>query len=214
MNYLLTHLDKAWALTEIHLRLSLVPVVLGLLIAVPLGAYVWRTTALRRLTTVTASIIFTIPSLALFVVLPLIIPTRILDETNVIVALTLYTTALLVRAVPEALDAVPAQVRDAATAVGYTRLSRMLKVDLPLSIPVLIAGLRVVAVTNISMVSVGSVIGIGGLGTWFTEGYQADKSDQIVAGIIAIFLLAIVIDVLILLAGRLITPWARAKVSS
>ncbi|SBS74467.1 Binding-protein-dependent transport systems inner membrane component [uncultured Mycobacterium sp.] len=214
MNYLLTHLDKAWALTVIHLRLSLVPVVLGLVIAVPLGAYVWRTTALRRLTTVTASIIFTIPSLALFVVLPLIIPTRILDETNVIVALTLYTTALLVRAVPEALDAVPAQVRDAATAVGYTRLARMLKVDLPLSIPVLIAGLRVVAVTNISMVSVGSVIGIGGLGTWFTEGYQADKSDQIVAGIIAIFLLAIVVDVLILLAGRLITPWARVKVSS
>ncbi len=211
MNYLLTHLDKAWALTVIHLRLSLVPVVLGLVIAVPLGAYVWRTTALRRLTTVTASIIFTIPSLALFVVLPLIIPTRILDEANVIVALTLYTTALLVRAVPEALDAVPAQVRDAATAVGYTRVSRMLKVELPLSIPVLIAGLRVVAVTNISMVSVGSVIGIGGLGTWFTEGYQADKSDQIVAGIIAIFLLAIVIDVLILLTGRLITPWARVK---
>ena len=83
--------------------------VLGLLIAVPLGALVQRTTALRRLTTVTASIIFTIPSLALFVVLPLIIPTRILDEANVIVALTLYTTALLVRAVPEALDAVPAR---------------------------------------------------------------------------------------------------------
>ncbi|AQT82099.1 ABC transporter permease [Mycolicibacterium litorale] len=214
MNYLLTHLDKAWALTVIHLRLSLIPVVLGLLIAVPLGAYVWRTTALRRLTTVTASIIFTIPSLALFVVLPLIIPTRILDEANVIVALTLYTTALLVRAVPEALDAVPGQVRDAATAVGYTRVARMVKVELPLSIPVLIAGLRVVAVTNISMVSVGSVIGIGGLGTWFTEGYQADKSDQIVAGIIAIFVLAIVIDVAILLAGRLITPWARVKASS
>jgi len=214
MNYLLTHLDKAWALTVIHLRLSLIPVVLGLVIAVPLGAYVWRSTALRRLTTVTASIIFTIPSLALFVVLPLIIPTRILDEANVIVALTLYTTALLVRAVPEALDAVPGQVRDAATAVGYTKLAQMLKVELPLSIPVLIAGLRVVAVTNISMVSVGSVIGIGGLGTWFTEGYQADKSDQIVAGIIAIFLLAIVIDVLIMLAGRAITPWARTKAAS
>jgi len=214
MNYLLTHLDKAWALTVIHLRLSLIPVVLGLVIAVPLGAYVWRSTALRRLTTVTASIIFTIPSLALFVVLPLIIPTRILDEANVIVALTLYTTALLVRAVPEALDNVPGQVRDAATAVGYTRLAQMLKVELPLSIPVLIAGLRVVAVTNISMVSVGSVIGIGGLGTWFTEGYQADKSDQIVAGIIAIFLLAIVVDVLILLAGRAIAPWARTKAAS
>jgi osmoprotectant transport system permease protein len=74
---------------------------------------------------------------------------------------------------------------------------------------VLVAGLRVVAVTNISMVSVGSVIGIGGLGTWFTEGYQADKSDQIVAGIMVIFVLAILIDLIIVLAGRLLTPWAR-----
>ena len=209
MRYLLNHLDGAWALTLIHVRLSLIPVLLGLLIAVPMGALVWRHTALRRLTTLAASIIFTIPSLALFVVLPLIIPTRILDETNVIVALTLYTTALLVRAVPEALDAVPSHVRDAAAAVGYTRIGQLLKVELPLSIPVLTAGLRVVAVTNISIVAVGSVIGIGGLGTWFTEGYQADKSDQIIAGIIAIFVLAVIIDVLILAAGRLITPWAR-----
>ena len=210
MRYLLTHLDSAWALTLVHLRLSLVPIVLGLVIAIPLGAIVQRTTALRRLTTVTASIIFTIPSLALFVALPLVIPTRILDEANVIVALTLYTTALLVRAVPEALDAVPGHVLDAATAVGYRPLTRMLKVELPLAIPVLIASLRVVAVTNISMVSVGSVIGIGGLGTWFTEGYQADKSDQIIAGIIAIFVLAIVVDTVIMLVGRAITPWIRA----
>src|ERR1700751_2277881 len=210
MRYLFTHLDDAWALTIIHLRLSLIPVLLGLLIAVPLGAFVQRTTILRRVTTVTASILFTIPSLALFVVLPLIIPTRILDEANVIVALTLYTTALLVRAVPEALDAVPAQVRDAATAVGYRPLTRMLKIDLPLSIPVLVASLRVIAVTNISMVAVGSVIGIGGLGTWFTEGYQSDKSNQIIAGIIAIFVLAIVVDAVIMAAGRLATPWVRA----
>jgi osmoprotectant transport system permease protein len=210
VRYLLTHLDDAWALTLIHLRLSLIPVVLGLLIAVPLGAFIQRTTTLRRVTTVTASIIFTIPSLALFVVLPLIIPTQVLDEANVIVALTLYTTALLVRAVPEALDAVPAPVLDAATAVGYKRLTRMLKIELPLAVPVLIASLRVVAVTNISMVAVGSVIGIGGLGSWFTEGYQSDKSDQIIAGIIAIFVLAIAIDTLIMLAGRLLTPWVRA----
>jgi len=210
MRYLLTHLDDAWVLTLIHLRLALIPVLLGLLIAVPLGALVQRTRVLRRISTVTASIIFTIPSLALFVALPLIIPTRILDEANVIVALTLYTTALLVRAVPEALDAVPAHVRDAATAVGYRPLTKILKVELPLAIPVLIASLRVVAVTNISMVAVGSVIGIGGLGTWFTEGYQADKSDQIVAGIIAIFVLAIVIDTLIMALGWAITPWVRA----
>jgi osmoprotectant transport system permease protein len=133
-----------------------------------------------------------------------------LDEANVIVALPAYTAALLVRAVIEALDAVPAQVCDAATAVGYPTIKRMLKVELPLSIPVLVASLRVVVVTNIAMVSVGSVIGIGGLGTWFTEGYQTDKSDQILAGIIALFVLAIAVDVLILLAGRLATPWERA----
>lgn len=211
MNYLLTHLDDAWTLTLIHLRLSLVPIVLGLILAIPIGAVIQRTTQPRRVVTVIASIVFTIPSLALFVVLPLIIPTRILDEANVIVALTLYTTALLVRAVPEALDAVPPDVLDAATAVGYRPLTRILKVELPLAIPVLIASLRVVAVTNISMVSVGSVIGIGGLGTWFTEGYQANKSGQIIAGIIAIFVLAVVIDTLILLAGKAITPWERAK---
>jgi osmoprotectant transport system permease protein len=198
-------------LTVIHLRLSLVPVLAGMAIAVPWGVLVWRRATLRRLTTLTASVVFTIPSLALFVVLPLIIPTRILDEANVIVALTLYTTALLVRAVFEALDAVPSHVRDAARAVGYRPITRLLKVELPLSIPVLVAELRVIVVTNISMVSVGAVIGIGGLGTWFTEGYQENKSDQIVAGIIAILVLAFVIDMLIMLAGRLATPWERAS---
>jgi osmoprotectant transport system permease protein len=211
VHYLINHLPAAWALTVIHLRLSLVPVVAGLLLAVPWAVLTWRNRVLRRLTTVAASAMFTIPSLALFVVLPLIIPTRILDEANVVVALTLYTSALLVRAVFEALDAVPAQVRDAASAVGYRPITRVLKVELPLSIPVLVAGLRVVVVTNISMVSVGAVIGIGGLGTWFTEGYQANKSDQIVAGIIAIFALAVVIDVALLLAGRLATPWERVS---
>ena len=88
---------------------------------------------------------------------------------------------------------------------------RVLKVELPLSLPVLVAELRVVAVTNISMVSVGAVIGIGGLGTWFTEGFQANKGDQIVAGIIAILVLAFVVDMLILLAGWLATPWNRVS---
>lgn len=211
MHYLLTHLPAAWTLTVVHLRLSLLPVLAGMAIALPWGVLVWRRATLRRLTTLTASVVFTIPSLALFVVLPLIIPTRILDEANVIVALTLYTTALLVRGVFEALDAVPSHVRDAASALGYRPLTRLVKVELPLSIPVLVAELRVVVVTNISMVSVGAVIGIGGLGSWFTEGYQANKSDQIVAGIIAILMLAFVIDMLIMLAGRLATPWERAS---
>jgi osmoprotectant transport system permease protein len=214
MHYLLTHLDDAWRLTVIHLRLSLLPVLIGLAIALPLGMLVQRAPSARRLTTAAASVVFTIPSLALFVALPMIIGTRILDEANVLVALTAYTAALLVRAVLEALDAVPAEIRDAATAVGYPPIKQMMKVELPLSVPVLVAGLRVVVVTNIAMVSVGSVIGIGGLGSWFTQGYQTDKSDQILAGIIALFLLAIVIDALIVVAGWLATPWAHAVRSS
>lgn len=210
MHYLLTHLHDARGLTIVHLRLSLLPVLIGLAISVPLGVLVQRAPVPRRLTTATAGVVFTIPSLALFVVLPLIIGTRILDEANVIVALTAYTAALLVRAVLEALDAVPTQVRDAATAVGYPPIKRIVKVELPLSIPVMVAGLRVVVVTNIAMVSVGSVIGIGGLGTWFTMGYQTNKSDQILAGIIVLLLLAIIIDLVIVLAGRLVTPWERA----
>lgn len=210
MHYLLGHLGDAWTLTVIHLRMSLVPVLIGLAIAVPLGVLVQRAPIARRLTTAIASVVFTVPSLALFVALPVVIGTRILDEANVLVALTAYSTALMVRAVLEALDAVPAQARDAATAVGYSPVQRILKVELPLSIPVMVAGLRVVVVTNIAMVSVGSVIGIGGLGTWFTEGYQTDKSDQILAGIIVLFALAVVIDVLIVVAGRLATPWSHA----
>ncbi|OBJ84202.1 ABC transporter permease [Mycobacterium asiaticum] len=211
MHYLLNHLSTAWALTVVHLRLSLVPVVVGMAIAVPLGLAVQHAPMLRRLTTATASVVFTIPSLALFVVLPLILGTRILDEANVMVALTAYTAALMVRAVLEALDAVPAHVREAAIAIGYAPFVRMLKVELPLSIPVLVAGLRVVVVTNIAMVSVGSVIGIGGLGTWFTAGFQTNKSDQILAGIIAMFALAVVIDTVLSLLGRLATPWERAS---
>jgi osmoprotectant transport system permease protein len=210
VHYLLRHLDDAWELTKIHLWLSLVPVLIGLAIAVPLGVAVQRHSVARRLTTAIASLVFTIPSLALFVALPMIIDTRILDEANVMVALTAYTAALLVRSVLEALDAVPEQVRDAATAVGYSPLTRIVKVELPLAIPVLVAELRVVVVTNIAMVSVGSVIGIGGLGTWFTAGYQTNKTDQILAGIIALFVLAIIVDLLIDLAGRLATPWERA----
>ncbi len=211
MRYLLHHLPDAWALTRIHLWLSLVPVLIGLAIAVPWGIVVQRRPFPRRLTTATASLVFTIPSLALFVALPMIIDTRILDEANVMVALTAYTAALLVRSVLEALDAVPEQVRDAATAVGYSPLTRMVKVELPLAIPVLVAELRVVVVTNIAMVSVGSVIGIGGLGTWFTAGYQTNKTDQILGGIIVLFALAVVVDLLIDTAGRLVTPWERAE---
>ncbi|MGK9273755.1 ABC transporter permease [Williamsia muralis] len=209
MNYLFDHFSKVWELTLEHIKLSMIPLAVALVIAIPLGLLVYRSRPARRVTIVIGSIIFTIPSIALFIVLPSLINTRILSDVNVMVALALYSTALLVRSVPEALDAVPPAAVDAATAIGYKPWQRVLKVELPLSIPVLIATIRVVSVTNISMVSVGAVIGFGGLGRLFTEGYSRNYTDEIVAGIIAVVVLALVIDLVLVVVGRVLTPWAR-----
>ncbi|MEV0945719.1 ABC transporter permease [Rhodococcus sp. NPDC049939] len=209
MRWLLDNFSVVVDLTKTHLYLALVPLLIGLMIAVPVGSVVKGVPWLRKITLIAAGIAFTIPSLALFVTIPSIVGLQILDPLNVVIALTIYSTALLIRAVPEALDSVPADVVDSATAMGFTRLGRVLTVDLPLAIPVLVATVRVVAVTNISLVSVGSVIGIGGLGTLFTQGYHRDYPDQILAGIIAIAVLALTFDVLLYLVGRLLTPWTR-----
>ena len=203
MRYLFTHLDDAWALTLIHLRLSLIPIVLGLLIAVPLGALVQRTTRAaaaddrHRQHHLHDPVAGAVRGAAADHPDPH--PRRGQRHRR---ADALHDGAAGAGGARGARRRAGAAVLDAATAVGYKPLTRMLKVELPLAIPVLIASLRVVAVTNISMVSVGSVIGIGGLGTWFTEGYQANKSDQIIAGIIAIFVLAIVVDTLIMFGGK------------
>lgn len=209
VHWLVDNFPRVLDLTRDHLQLALLPLLLGLVIALPVGTAVRRAPWLRRITVVVASVAFTIPSLALFVTLPGLFGLDILGMANVVTALTVYSTALLVRAVPEALDAVPGDVVDASTAMGFTTLRRALTVELPLALPVLIANVRVVAVTNISLVSVGALVGVGGLGELFTEGYQRDFPDQILAGIIAIVVLALAFDAALYLAGRLLTPWER-----
>jgi osmoprotectant transport system permease protein len=201
--------DRILELTLIHLALALIPVVLGLLLAIPLGWTANRWAGARTVLVPTAGMLYTIPSLALFVVLPGILGTRILDPINIIVALTIYTVALLVRSVADSLAAVPGHVIDAATAMGYRPFRRFALVELPLSIPVLIAGLRVATVSNISLVSVGALIGIGGLGELFTEGFQRDFPTEIITGIVLIVVLALIADSLLLLIGRMTTPWTR-----
>lgn len=209
MSWLFDNFDVVLGYTRTHLYLSLVPLFIGLLIALPLGTAIRNTRWIRRITLTVASIAFTIPSLALFVTVPAVVGLPVLDPLNVVISLAVYSTALLVRAVPEALDSVPFAVIDSAEAMGYSVTRRALAVELPLSLPVLIANIRVVAVTNISLVSVGSVIGIGGLGQLFTQGYQRDYPDQIFAGILAIVFLALVFDAALYLLGRALTPWTR-----
>ncbi|MFC4125507.1 ABC transporter permease [Nocardia rhizosphaerae] len=210
MTYLIDNFADIMAITREHLVLALVPLLLGLLIAVPVGALIRGNGLARKITTTASSLAYTIPSLALFVIIPPLVGLSAIDPLNVVIALTVYSTALLLIAVPSALDTVPAEVADAADAIGFGRLRRTLTVDLPLALPVFVSSLRVVVVTNIAMVSVGALIGVGGLGKLFTQGYQRDYPDQIIAGIIVTLALALIFDRLVFALGRLATPWVRA----
>jgi osmoprotectant transport system permease protein len=197
-------------LTRQHVVLALVPVVIGLVVAVPLGWLSSRSAAVRGTLLSVSGVLYTIPSLALIVVLPGILGTKILNPINVIAALSIYAAALLVRSVTDALAAVPERVVAAATAMGYRPVRRFFTVELPLVVPLVVAGLRVAAVSSISLVSVGALIGVGGLGELFTDGFQLDFVTPIIAGIVGSIALALVTDGVLLLIGRVLTPWARA----
>jgi osmoprotectant transport system permease protein len=124
--------------------------------------------------------------------------------------MTIYTVALLTRTVADALASVPDDVIAAARAMGFGALRRFFTVDLPLAVPVIGAGLRVAVVSNVSIVSVAALIGVPQLGSLFTDGFQRDFLDPIVAGVIGCVLLALIFDLAIVLAVRLLTPWTRA----
>lgn len=192
-----------------HIYLALVPVVVGLVLAIPLGWLATRSPVLRAVIFYSFGFVYSIPSLALLVVLPAVLGTQILDPLNLIIALTIYTVALLVRSVVDALTSVPGEVRAAATAMGYRPLRRFFSIELPMSIPVLIAGLRVAAVSSISLVSVGALLGMGGLGNLFNDGFHLNFVGEIVIGVIASLLLALVTDIVLVLIGRFSTPWTR-----
>ncbi len=207
MRYLIDNFAEIAGFARTHLSLALIPLIIGLVVAIPVGTAARRARWLRRITTTVASIAYTIPSLALFVIIPPLAGIATIDPLNVVIALSVYSVALLVIAVPTALDSVSTAVLDAADAIGYTRLRRALTVEFPLALPVFVANLRVVAVTNISAVTVGALIGVGGLGKLFTQGYQRDYPDEIVAGIIVVLVLALIVDRLLYLLGRWATPW-------
>jgi len=210
MEWFLANSGTVFTLAGQHLVLAVIPMVLGLLIAIPLAQLARRSSTLRAVVLTASSLLYTIPSLALFIILPTVIGTRILDPLNVIVALTIYAVALLVRAALDAFDSVDDDLQQAAVAMGFRPLARFLQIDLPLSLPVMFAGLRVVSVSNISLVSVAALLGIGNLGMLFTSGLQRDFVTEVMVGIIAILILALVMDALLVVLERLLTPWARA----
>ena len=193
-----------------HIVLAVLPVLIGLAVALPLGYLAHRHRWLYAPLLATSSVLYAVPSLALFVLLPGVLGTQILDPVNIVVALSIYTVALLVRTVADGLGSVSPAITQAATALGYRRLGLLLKVELPIAVPVILAGVRVATVSNVSLVSVGALIGIGGLGALFTDGLQRDYLATILTGIVLSVLLALALDGVIVAAQRLLTPWARA----
>ncbi|TQL66197.1 osmoprotectant transport system permease protein [Nocardioides albertanoniae] len=210
-HYLETNLDDVLSALVEHVWLALLPVAIAFLLALPLGALVHRYRPARHLALTTGSVVYTVPSLALLLLLPGLLGTSVLDPTNVVIALTLYSLALLVRTTADGLDAVDTTVLQAATAMGYRPARRWFSVQLPLAMPVILTGLRVATVANVSMVSVAALIGIGGLGQLFTRGFQLGfYLPPIVIGLVLSVALAVVADMLIVVVQRGLTPWARA----
>jgi osmoprotectant transport system permease protein len=191
-----------------NLYLALVPVLVGLAVSVPLGIVCARWGWLYPPVLSVTSVLYALPALALFA---LMIAWAGLTETIVIVPLTLYSLALLIPGVVDGLRAVPEPVRQSATAMGFGPVRRLVQVELPLAIPVVIAGLRVATVSSISLVSVGQLMGVGGLGYFFTDGEQRDFPTEVYVGIGLIVILAFAADALLVLLRWSLTPWLRAR---
>jgi osmoprotectant transport system permease protein len=184
--------------------LGVVPALIGLVIALPLGIICVRWKWLYPPVLSVTSILYALPSLALFIVL---IPYTGLTDTTVIIPLTLFSLCVLVPNVVDGLRSVPEPVRQAATAMGFGTLRRLVQVELPIAVPIVIAGLRVAVVSSISLASVGQLIGVSSLGYLIVDGYQRDFLTEILVGGGLIIALALVCDLLLVLVRRLLTPW-------
>ncbi|WP_413101608.1 ABC transporter permease [Streptomyces sp. Inha503] len=202
------HQSTLVTLTLDHLSTAVPAVLFGLLIALPLAVVAHRVRALRGLLLGLSNILFTIPSIAIFV---LLLPVTGLTRTTAITGLTIYTLVVLLRNTVEGLDSVPTKVREASTAMGARPLRTLLTVELPLAFPVIMAGVRVATVMAISLVSVASYIGYGGLGQLFTDGFQRNYPTPVVAGVVLSLVLALVADAVLVTIQWLCTPWLRRR---
>ncbi|MCT1685224.1 ABC transporter permease [Corynebacterium appendicis] len=190
-----------------HFLIALPAILLTFVIAVPLGWAAHRSGRFREVIVAATSLIYVVPGLAMFILMPLVLGTSILSPLNVVAAMTLYGLALMVRSAADAFDAVPAEVRQSATAAGYPPLKRILAVEFPLAGPGLVSGMRVVAASTVSLISVGALIGVESLGTLFTEGFQRAFPTEIIVGIIGTVALALLFDAALNLLARLTMPW-------
>lgn len=190
-----------------HVQLTAIAVVIGLVVAVPVGLVAWRYRGTRSAVLSAAGALYTVPSLALFA---LLVPFTGLSIVTAEIGLVSYTLLILVRNIVVGLDGVPAEVRDAAVGMGYRPARRLLRVELPMAVPVIMAGIRVATVTTIGLVTVTALIGEGGLGQLILQGLVQDFRTPLVVGGVLSVALAVVGDAGLSLIQRLVTPWRRA----
>jgi osmoprotectant transport system permease protein len=202
------HTDDIYRAAREHLVLTALAVGIGLLIASPLALLVRRWRWLQAPVLSLTGILYTIPSLAL---LALLVPWTGLTRTTAEVALVGYTLLILIRNIVAGLDGVPADVREAAEGMGYSRGRQLMRVELPLALPVIVAGVRIAVVTTIGLVTVTALIGQGGLGQLILDGLYRDFRTEVVVGSVMSVVLATVADLSLLGLQRLATPWTRGR---
>jgi osmoprotectant transport system permease protein len=207
-SWISAHTDDLTTLTLSHLQAALTAVALGLLISLPLAVLAHRIRPLRGFLLGASNVLFTIPSIAIFV---LLLPISGLTRTTTVTGLTVYTLVVLLRNTVEGLDSVPVKVKEAAKAMGTRPLRTLLTVEIPLALPVIMAGVRIATVMSISLVSVATYIGDGGLGQLFTDGFQRDFPTPVIAGVVLTLLLAVVADAALVGLQYLLTPWKRRR---
>lgn len=211
MSWVSENIGLILSLSLEHIRQSIIPIVLGFVISVPLGWVAWRFRLVRGTILVVTGLLYTIPSLALLSLLPVILGISYIDPVNVMVALTIYAVALMVRAVADGLNSVDEDIRLASVAMGYGPLRRFWAVDFPLAGPVVLAGLRVTAASTIALATVGILVGVTNLGYLFTNGLQRRIIPEVLSGIVAVVIIALIVDGILVLTGRVLMPWARAS---
>jgi osmoprotectant transport system permease protein len=203
------HLDDIWVQLVEHIQLTVIAVVVGLIISLPLAVLAYRHGRVYPPIALVAGILFTIPSLALFV---LLVPATGLSVLTAEIGLVSYTLLILIRNTVAGLRSVPEDVKDAARGMGYTPTGVLLRVELPLALPAIMAGIRIATVTTIGLVTVTAMIGLGGLGRFILNGLQTFFPTPTMVGSVLSALLAFAAEGVLLVAQAVLVPWARARV--
>ena len=204
--YVTSRQDEILAALGEHVLITVLSVGLGLVVAFPLALLARRRRSLKNMVLGASTTIYTIPSLALLSVL---LPFTGLSRSTVVVALALYSLTILVRNIVAGLDAVPDDVVDAATGMGYGRNRMLWRVQVPLALPAVFAGLRVATVSTIALTTIGFLVGFGGLGNLISDGFSSNFRAQVLLASALCVVLAVAADLLLLGLQKSVTPWAR-----